>query len=560
MKATLRHAGLLLILSTSFTAVQAAVSPAAPLPDTRTIAPGPFQPNWNSLEQNYQAPEWFRDAKFGIWAHWTAQCVPEQGDWYAREMYLEGSAKYKYHLEHYGHPSKFGFMELDNLWKAEKWEPEKLMDLYARAGAKYFVALANHHDNFDAYDSKYHAWNSVNVGPKQDIVGTWAKIARARGLRFGVTNHASHAWHWFQPAYDHDREGPFAGVPYDAATLTKADGAGKWWDGLDPQDLYGGGLRLPVPASVKDVKSAADWHRKVDGNWWETIPPLDNGYSNNWFFRAQDLVDKYQPDLFYFDDTGIPFGRTGLDFVAHFYNASAARNGGKVQAVMNTKHLEPAQRAAGIEDIERGVATDILPLPWQTDTCIGGWHYERRLFEQHRYKTVAQVVRMLADIVSKNGNLLLNIPVRGDGTIDEDEIVFLQGMAKWMDVNGDAIFGTRPWKIYGEGPSVTEKAETGQFGGARDVRNKPYTAEDMRFTTKGASLYTIVMELPAAGQTVVVKSLAANSPQHAGKVTGVTLLGHTGPLEWSQDEAGLKVKIPAAPSEHAITLRIIGAL
>jgi alpha-L-fucosidase len=271
--------------------------PAQALPTTRVVAPGPFQASWDSLAKNYQCPEWFRDAKLGLWAHWTAQCVPEQGDWYARNMYLEGSAQYQYHVEHYEHPSKFGFMELDNLWKAEKWDPEKLMQLYVRAGAKYFVALANHHDNFDTYDSKYHAWNSVNVGPKKDIVGTWAKVARAHGLRFGVTNHASHAWHWFQPAYDHDREGPLAGVPYDAATLTKADGKGQWWDGLDPQDLYCG-LRLPVPASVTDTKSANDWHRKVDGNWWEKIPPLDNRYSDNWFFRAQDLVDKYQPGPF----------------------------------------------------------------------------------------------------------------------------------------------------------------------------------------------------------------------------------------------------------------------
>ena len=534
-----------------------AQEPAA-TPESRVVAPGPFQPTWESLEKNYQTPDWFRDAKFGIWAHWTAQCVPEQGDWYAREMYLEGSPKYKYHVEHYGHPSKFGFMELDNLWKAEHWEPEKLMDLYVKAGAKYFVALANHHDNFDAYDSKYHAWNSVNVGPKKDIVGIWAQVARAHGLKFGVTNHASHAWHWFQPAYDHDREGPLAGVPYDAATLTKADGKGKWWEGLDPQELYGG-LRLPVPASVTTRADAADWHHKVDGNWWEKIPPLDRGYANNWFLRAQDLVDKYQPDLFYFDDTGIPFERIGLEFVAHYYNANAARIGGKVHAVINTKHLEPAQRTAGVEDIERGVATGILPLPWQTDTCIGGWHYDRKLFDEHKYKTVAQVVRMLADIVSKNGNLLLNIPVRGDGTIDADETAFLQGMAKWMGVNSEAIYGTRPWKVYGEGPSVTDQAETGQFGGARDVRRQPYTAEDVRFTTKAGVLYAIVMELPA-DQTVRIKSLAADSPQGAGKkVTGVSLLGYTGTLVWSQDQAGLVVKLPVTlSSEHALALRITG--
>ena len=554
MKALRKFTSLIPLLSAAATLSHAAALNSEPAP-ARQIAPGKFQPTWESLEQNYTCPEWFRDAKFGIWAHWSAQCVPEQGDWYARNMYLEGSAQYKYHVEHYGHPSKFGFMELDNLWKAEKWEPEKLMQLYVRAGAKYFVALANHHDNFDNYDSKYHAWNSVNVGPKKDIVGIWAKLARANGLRFGVTNHASHAWHWFQPAYDHDREGPLAGVPYDAATLTKADGKGKWWEGLDPQELYCG-LRLPVPASVSDVKSATDWHRKVDGNWWEKIPPLDDGYANNWFLRAQDLVDKYQPDLFYFDDTGIPFEKTGLEFVAHYYNANAARNGGKVQAVMNTKHLEPAQRSAAVEDIERGVATGILPLPWQTDTCIGDWHYKRSLFEEHKYKTVGQVVRMLADIVSKNGNLLLNIPVRGDGSIDDDEIAFLGGLARWMDVNSEAIFATRPWKIYGEGPSTEENAEGGQFGGARDVRNKPYTAADVRFTVKGDALYAVLLAWPE-DKKVTIKSAATTSPHLAGrKITEVALLG-AGKLAWSQNETGLHVQLPdAAPGEHAFALKI----
>ena len=154
---------------------------------------GPFQPDWDSLVKNYECPAWFRDAKFGIWAHWSAQCVPEQGDWYARRMYLQGDKAYDHHVAHYGHPSQSGFMEIDNLWRAENWDPENLMRLYVRAGAKYFVALANHHDNFDTYNSKYHACNSVNVGPKQDIISAWAKVARGHGLRFGVSNHSAHS-------------------------------------------------------------------------------------------------------------------------------------------------------------------------------------------------------------------------------------------------------------------------------------------------------------------------------------------------------------------------------
>ncbi len=521
-------------------------------------APPQFQATWASLAAGYRVPDWFRDAKFGIWAHWTAQCVPEQGDWYARNMYIQGTPDYAYHLAHYGHPSKFGFMEIDHLWTAAHWDPEMLMDLYQRAGAKYFVALANHHDNFDAYDSKYQPWNSVNVGPKVDIVGTWAKIARAHGLRFGVSNHSSHAWHWFQPAYGHDVEGPLAGVPYDAATLTKADGKGKWWDGLDPQDLYCG-LRLPMPMDLKTTQAAEAWHWANDGHWYESVPPNDNGYTEKWFLRAQDLLDKYHPDLLYFDDDELPLGQAGLDIAAHFYNANQAFHGGHLEAVLNSKHLSAAHKPAMVQDIERGVSEGIRPEPWQTDTCIGSWHYERRLFLEHKYKTVDQVVHMLVDIVSKNGNLLLSIPLRGDGSIDEDERAFLQGMARWMDVNSEAIFGTRPWTVYGEGPSTVAAAQKGPFGGARDVQDQPYTAADVRFTTKDGALYATLFAWPADGRALVT-ALGVQAPASA-RVTAVALLGYSGSLTWTQDGAGLHVTLPAAPPcEHAFVLKISGVL
>jgi alpha-L-fucosidase len=433
------------------------------------------------------------------------------------------------------------------------------MALYQRAGAKYFVALANHHDNFDNYDSKYHAWNSVNVGPHRDIVGTWAKIARAHGLRFGVSNHSAHAWHWFQPAYGYDPEGPKAGIRYDAARLTKADGKGKWWEGLDPQELYTG-PNLVMPDGITTIAAANAWHDKHDRVWTEEPPANNPAFTRNWFLRCQDLIDSYRPDLVYFDDTELPLGQAGLDIAAHFYNANRAWHGGRLEAVINAKHMSDAHASALVNDIERGVATGIRPEPWQTDTCIGAWHYDRALFEQHRYKTVAQVVRMLADIVSKNGNLLLSIPVRGDGTIDPDEIAFLEGMAKWMDVNGDAIFGTRPWTIYGEGPSTIEAPETGHFGGARDVRSKPYTARDIRFTTKAGALYALLLDWPA-DHTAVIAALATGSPHIGGPVTRVTLLGHAGPLSWTQDESGLHVQLPeTAPSDDVVALKIEGVL
>jgi alpha-L-fucosidase len=500
---------------------------------------GPYQASWDSLKQ-YQTPEWFRDAKFGIWAHWSAQCVPEQGDWYARRMYIPGDADYKYQVEHYGHPSQFGFKDIDHLWHAENWDPKKLIALYKRAGAKYFVALANHHDNFDCWNSKYQSWNSVNVGPHKDIVGTWAKEARKAGLRFGVTVHASRAWSWFEVAQGADTSGPLAGVPYDGK-LTKADGKGKWWDGLDPQDLY---AQSHAPG------------KKLDWSWnaakGSSTP--DQAYIDKFYNRTIDLIDTYKPDLLYFDDTVLPFypiSDVGLNIAAHFYNSSI-RWHGRNEAVMNTKGLNEAQRQCLVWDIERGRSDQIEPFVWQTDTCIGDWHYRRSLFLQHRYKSTATVIQMLADIVSKNGNLLLNIPVRGDGTIDQDEIDCVEGIAKWMKINGESIFGTRPWKTYGEG---RVEAKAGNFN---ENKAKGYTAEDIRFTTKGGVLYVIALGWPADG-ALTVKSLGANEEGIKGRVKSVSLLGAGKPVQWERAEAGLVVHLPSEkPCDCAWVLKIKG--
>jgi alpha-L-fucosidase len=523
-------------------------------PAQRPIARGRFQPTWESLTASYRCPEWFRDAKFGIWAHWSAQCVPEQGDWYARRMYLQGDPAYDHHLRTYGHPSAFGFMEIDRLWTAEAWDPTRLIGLYKKAGAKYFFALANHHDNFDAYASKHHNWNSVNVGPKRDIVGEWARAARAAGLHFGVSNHSAHAWHWFQPAYGYDPEGPKAGVRYDAFTLSRADGKGKWWEGLDPQDLYTG-RTMVMPDGIHSVADANAWHAQHDRQWIEEPPAQNAAFVDKWFLRCRDLIDSYQPDVLYFDNTELPLGQAGLDIAAHFYNAALERRG-SVDVVLTAKKMTPAHRAALVEDIERGVATGIRPDAWQTDTCIGSWHYERRLFDEHRYKTVPQVVHMLIDIVSKNGNLMLSVPLRGDGTLDADEERFLDGLASWMAINGEGIFATRPWTRYGEGPSTTEAPEAGQFGGARDVRRTPYTSKDMRFTRKGDVLYAYVLAWPDDG-SVTIASLGrdAGAP---GRIERVDLLG-AGPLPFTATSDGLRVRFPdRKPGDHAFALAIRG--
>jgi alpha-L-fucosidase len=530
----------------------AAVLPGSLLPgsvrasQTRRIAPGAFAATWESLKQ-YRAPEWFRDAKFGIWAHWTAQCVPEQGDWYARRMYLQGDPAYDFHLQAYGHPSEFGFMQLDHRWTAERWDPAALMDLYVKAGATYFVALANHHDNFDCYDSTHHAWNSVRIGPQQDIVGTWAKLARARGLRFGVTNHSAHAWHWFQPAYGYDPVGAKAGVRYDAFTLTKAQGRGQWWDGLDPQDLYTG-ANLVMPDGMTTIAAANAWHSANDRKWTEAPPPNNAAFVERWFMRCADLVDKYDPDLLYFDDTELPLGQAGLDIAAHFYNRNAGRRG-RLDAVLTSKGLQPDHLGTMVLDIERGRADRILDAPWQTDTCIGDWHYKRSLFEQHRYKTADTVIRMLVDIVSKNGNLLLNVPLRGDGTIDDDERAVLEGLAAWMAPNAEAIFGTRPFAVFGEGAPDVQGSANFNENNAR-----AYTADDIRFTTKGDVLYAFVLAWPADGR-VTIRTLARGSARYPKEVRRVELLGAGGaPLEVTRDGVALSATLPAMASRAPVAV------
>jgi alpha-L-fucosidase len=513
-----------------------------PLPAERTSAAGPFQPTWESLSAHYQCPEWFRDAKFGIWAHWSAQCVPEQGDWYARSMYIQGTAQYDYHVAHYGHPSQFGFMEIDHLWKAEQWEPEQLMELYIAAGAKYFVALANHEDNFDCYDSKYHDWNSVNVGPHRDIVGIWARVARAHGLHFGISNHSSHAWHWFQTAYGYDAEGPRAGVRYDAYRLTEADGKGKWWDGLDPQELYCG-PHIVIPNGFTSMKAAQAWHDAHDLPWTEAPPPDDPHFVNEWFFRLQDLIAKYDPDFLYLDNTELPLGQAGLDIAAHFYNANIARHGGRLEAVLTAKGLRPEHRRALVQDWERSVSDGIQPYPFEADTCIGQWHYKKDI----QYKTVGQVARILVDVVSKNGTLLLNIPQRGDGTIDEREVAFLKGMAKWMEVNGEGIFSSRPWKVYGEGPTQVPR------GRAAD-QPLPYTQNDIRFTTRDGKLYVFVMAIPT--EIVAVRSLGLAAGL-APPIASVSLVGSNEPVQWKQDEDALRIEKPARmPSADMISFKV----
>lgn len=518
---------------------------------TSPVFNGPFEPNWDSLTK-YVVPDWFRNAKFGMWAHWGPQCEPEAGDWYGRGMYEEGSRQYKFHVEKYGHPSKFGFKDVINVWKADNWNPQELVNLYKDAGAKYFMAMANHHDNLDLYDSKYQPnWNSTKMGPKKDIIAGWEKAARKAGLPFAVSVHAAHAWNWFDTSQGADKNGPLAGVPYDGK-LTKADGKGTWWEGLDPQELYAQNHPLSAkPSDKSSVHSQWDW---ADG---ASVPSSD--YSEKFHDRTIDLIDKYNPDMIYFDDTALPLwpiSDAGLRIAAHMYNKSLKKNK-TVQAVITGKILNEQQRKAIVWDIEKGQSNNIEPLPWQTDTCIGNWHYDRGVYDQKRYKSAKTVIHTLIDVVSKNGNLMLNIPVRGDGSIDELEREIVKEIGVWMKLNSKSIYETRPWKIFGEGPQQ-ESAGALTAQGFNEGKGKPYTSEDIRFAQKDKMLYATVMAWPE-NSIAIIKSLGNESPYHSEKIKQIKLVSTGEKLKFKQNAQLLEVYFPNQKPEasYANALEII---
>ncbi len=503
----------------------AAVTPmqaqdAAPAVNAKLpIAEGKFKPADDSFKQ-YQYPDWFRDAKFGIWSHWGPQAVPRQGDWYARKLYIHDGvdrrsgkpatqeADNKYHLANYGHPSKFGFKDIIPLWKAERWNPEQLMALYKKAGAKYFVSMGTHHDNFFLWNSKIHRWNAVNMGPKKDVVALWQKAAKKQGMRFGVSEHLGASFTWYQAAHSADATGPMAGVPYD---------------GNDPkfEDLYHG-------------KAAPD-----DKAWLTTNPV----WQREWFNSIKELIDNYKPDLLY-SDSALPFGDVGRSMLAHYYNQDMAQHKGKLEAVYNCKQVSDGK---WVRDIERGVADGISPEPWQTDTSIGDWYYRTG----QKYKSSKEIVQMLTDIVSKNGNLLINIVQTPEGDLEPDMLKTLDEIAAWIAVNGEGIYSTRPWKAYGEGPS-TKIQDKGRFGGLKDVPDKGYTAEDFRFTTSkdGKTLYAFCLGTP--GQGIRITSLGKNSKLAGKAVASVRLLGSREKLEWKQEADALAIRnptrLPASPA------------
>ncbi|MDW5265256.1 MAG: alpha-L-fucosidase [Edaphobacter sp.] len=490
---------------------------------------GPYKPDWDSLQQ-YETPEWYQDAKFGIWAHWSPQCVPEYGDWYGRSMYIEGSDDYKNQLAHYGDPSKFGYKDLCAQWTLLNWQPEELIARYKKAGAKLFITLANHHDGFDAWNSKHHPWNSGAIGPHRDVVGGWAAAARAQGMKFGVTVHQARNWWWFQTSHGANKAGPMAGAPYDGR-LTAADGKNTWWEGLDPQLLYG--PKHPLNA----------------------LP--DISYVKNFYDRTRDLIDQHDPDLLYFDNTLFPLGWGGMNIAAYYYNRSLQTHGGKVEGILNVKGVPDNLAKAVVADYERGITSKIMPYVWQSETCIGDWHYDRKLYdkpgEYGGYLPPRDAIHWMVDAVSKNGIFILDIPGRPDGTIDSKEIAGLDGITSWMGTYSEAIYETRPWKVYGEGPNAVT---AGSFQGKSVTK---LGEKDIRFTRNKANtvVYTIVLGWPTA--EFVVESLGSSAATKPGKITNVQLLGTDEKVKWKQTAAGLNVTLPERykpPVDYAAALKV----
>lgn len=455
-----------------------------------------YQPTWESLN-SYKAPDWYRDAKFGIWAHWGPQAVPMQGDWYARHMYEEGSPVYKKHLEEYGHPSQHGYVEVLEKWRAENWNPDQLMGLYKAAGAKFFVSMGVHHDNFDLWDSKFHRWNAVQHGPHKDVVGIWQKAARKHGLKFGVSEHLGASYTWWAVSKSADKSGPFKGVPYDG-------------NNPDFQDLY---HALPAPDDKEWYSKNEAWH-------------------SEWYLRVNDLVSHYHPDLLY-SDGGVPFGPYGLQTIANLYNQNP-------ESVYLAKGKETS---AYVEDRERGSAKDIVPNPWQVDTSIGDWFYNKGW----PYRKADWVLKNLVDVTSKNGTMLLNVVLRPDGGLDPEVETLLHDLADWMKINSESVFGTRPWITYGEGPT---RVANGSFR-----EDFPFTAKDVRYVTKGdRTLYaTFLGEL--SGQDALLTCLR-KSPNATAKIESVSLLGMDKPLKFEQMQDGLLVHVPQNKSRFLTVLKI----
>jgi alpha-L-fucosidase len=466
------------------------------------ITPGPFKSTRESLK-DWQIPSWYCDAKFGMWAHWGPQSAAEYGDWYARNMYIQGHRQYEYHVKTYGHPSKFGFKDVIPTWKADKFDPDYLMRSIRRPGRNTSVAwVSTMTASICGTPLTSPAGTRWRPGRRSTSWGCSRKPLRAKGLRFAVSEHLAPSYNWFSTSHGTDKMGPLAGLPYDGVYPAYAD------------------LYHEYP---KDYNVAAN----NTGFGGANIP---DSWRLHYFKRIKDLVDNYKPDLLY-TDGGIYYEEYGLAVVANHYNTSAKVHEGHVEAVYTSKAPRDCETGTCILDLECGVARGIPANPWQTDACIGDWHYNK----EARYKSPKRIIDMLADIVSRNGNLMPNFPLPNSGALDAETLKILDEITRWMAVNSDGIYATRPWKSFGDGPvAIAPPPPAGGRGDTFNERNrKDLTADEVRFTTKGTSLYAFVMGWP--GNQASITALAVGGANSVPRIRNVELLGHKGKLRWTQD-------------------------
>ena len=469
---------------------------------------GPFQPTWESLK-TYKVPEWYQDAKFGIFIHWGVYSVPAFGsEWYPRMMYEKGTKEYQHHVATFGPQSKFGYKDFIPRFKAEKFDANAWAELFRKAGAKYVVPVAEHHDGFAMYNSDLSDWSAAKMGPRQDVVGELEKAVRSKGLHFGASSHRIEHYFFMN-----------GGREFDS-------------DVRDPNyaAFYG-----PAHTGLKDLHN---------GHWGGGHP--DPAYLNDWLARTTEIVNKYHPEVIWFDwFIETKEVEPWLQRFAAFYYNDAARRGST--AAINYKY-DAYPKGAAVLDIERGQLDKPRPEFWQTDTSISvtSWGY----IENDTFRSPESLIQQLVDIVSKNGTLLLNVGPKPDGTIPERAQKILLDMGRWLSVNGEAIYGTRPWKIAAEGPT---KVVEGAFN---DTATRPYTSQDIRFTTKGNVLYAVALGRPADGK-ITIKTLADGSVAGLGAISGVQLLGSAATLQWKRDHGGLKIELPAQKTgEYAWVFRI----
>ena len=477
---------------------------------------GQFRPTWDSLAA-YRVPEWFRDAKFGIFIHWGVYSVPAFGsEWYSRNMYVQGSPAFKHQVETYGPQSKFGYKDFIPMFRAEHFDPNAWLDLFVQAGARYVVPVAEHCDGFPMYDSSLTDWDAAKMGPKRDVVGELAAATRRHGLHFGVSSHRAEHWWWYG-----------VGMTFDS-------------DVRDPR--YAGLYGPAQPMALSGEYST----KEPDSDHLERWLPPDRSFLDDWLARSAELVTRYHPDFLYFDWwIGQPAFQPYLKrFAAFYYNQAARRQQG---VVLTYKQYDFPENAA-VLDIERGKLDALRLLPWQTDTSVSihSWGY----VNNDEYRTSKSLIDELVDVVSKNGNLLLNVGPKSDGTIPEQARNILLQIGAWLKVNGEAIYGSRPWLLYGEGPTKVSSS-------AKNSDLQQFTPEDIRFTTHNGALYAIALGWPASGE-LRIRTLASGLPYLTGPVCSVKLLGSSDTISFRQQADGLHIKLPnQPPDEPAFTFRIM---